>query len=457
MGPIGRREFLQRGLLLGGGAVLLGTVGAACTRGGIQQGGDGGSIRTLGEALPPLEALQGLSEKFTTDTGIQVNIEPYEFETALSKTIFDFTSGEANYDFVMGIYYNMGKYAANGMIVPVQELIDQNPNDAVDLSNMYQPVLDVSCIYQGDLYALPCTAQTMYLWYRKDLFEHPDEQKKFGDAYGYELPIPSSDNIITFDQFRDLAEFFTREAGDSLAGEALSNPFYGTTIQGKRHPAVFYEFANYIGAWGGSIIDDAGNVAVNDDAVVDALEYFVGLTKWSPPGAAEYTWDDALAVMQQGQIAMCIMWFDAAPALEDETQSRVAGKVGYAPNPKNVNLAHKYGGWAWYVNADSQNQEEAIQFIQWTNQPDVALDWLDGGGLPSNTEVINSDKYKSLPFNAGREVALQNITAWPDEETWTEEMVDSGVRAVSSAVAGAASPTAALDEFASKIEEIRGS
>ena len=446
-----RRQVLRNAFAVGGGIALAGSFSACGAVGSSSSKVT--SLRTIGEALPPLENLAELSKQFTAETGISLTIEPYVYDTALSKTVFDFTSNQAQYDFVMGIYQELGKYAGNNMIMPIDDMLN-GEKYAVNLDDFSQAVLDAGCRYDGKTYGLPATAQTMYLWYRKDLFGDKDEQKAFADKYGYELPIPSSQNIITFEQFRDLAEFFTRKKGDRLAGENLSSDFYGTCIQGKRHVAIVYEFLNYIGAWGGAILGDDGSVTINSPEVVDALDFYVGLKQFSPPGTGEYTFDDALVAMQQGNIALCIMWFDAAPALEDASKSKVAGKVGYAPNPKKVNLVHTFGGWNWYVNADSKKHEETLQFMRWTNQEDVALEWMKVGGLPSRLDVLQSDAFNEIVWNGGREVALQNIIGIPSNITWASELMDAMALSLSSVVAGQKRSAEALQELSAAIEKL---
>src|SRR5689334_9899350 len=262
------------------------------------------TLHLIGEALPPFQAIPEVVQPFTKETGIKVEIHPYEFETALAKTQLDFAGKTANYDVVMGIYYNLGKYAANNSILPFEQFLnDPNLRDSnVKIDNFFQPVLDVSVRYKGKLYGLPATAQTMFLWYRKDLFSDPTEQAAFKKRYGYALPIPSDEQPITWTQYRDLAEFFTRRKGDHLAGHILDSDFFGTCLQAKRHPALWYEFSNYLAGWGGDVVDGSGNVVIDSVAAREALKFYISLKAFSPPGTLQYTWDDALTAFQQGHV-----------------------------------------------------------------------------------------------------------------------------------------------------------
>jgi len=413
-------------------------------------------LNLIGEGLTPFEAIQPLSEDFTQQTGISVKIHPYEFETALKKTLLDFTAGTAQYDVVMGIYFNLGKYAELGEILPLQPYYDDGTlNDPeVKLESFFKPVMDFSCYYDDTLYGLPATAQTMYLWYRKDLFGDPAEQAAFREQLGYPLPQPDAEHPISWRQYRDLAYFFTRPAGSTLAGEVLEQDFYGTTIQARRHPAVWYEFANYLYSFGGHIFDpETGDVVIDSPEAKKALRFYLSLRECSPPGAPQFTWDDALSLFQQGRLALVTMWFDSSPALERPDESRVAGKVGYAPNPYNEEtgvLACQYGGWAFYINADTPHPKEAYRLIEWLNRPDIQERWAALGGLPATISTFESEEYRRSPRRMAEQASLQHATAW-SRRPYSSEVLSLGAEAISSAAVGQRSPDEALTLLAKKI------
>lgn len=96
---------------------------------------------------------------------------------------------------------------------------------------------------------------------------------------------------------------------------------------------------NFLYSFGGAIMDtnypsQYGPIVINSPRAVEATEYYKSLLKYSPPDSLNFTWDDALALMQQAKVAMYLMWTDSTYALEDREQSKVAGKKGYAMIPK---------------------------------------------------------------------------------------------------------------------------
>jgi multiple sugar transport system substrate-binding protein len=439
-------------------AILVSALLLSCTQPGQQSPV---TLNLIGEALPPFQAIPEVTREFTEKTGIRVEIHPYEFETALSKTQLDFTGNTGNYDVVMGIYFNLGKYVENNDILELSPfMVDASLHDPeVKLDNFFKPVLDVSCYYKGKLYGLPATAQTMFLWYRRDLFEHPEERAAFQQRYGYPLPVPDAEKAITWDQYRDLAEFFTRKKGERLAGQVLSEDFYGTCLQAKRHPALWYEFGNYLSSFGGEIVDGRENVTVNSPQVVEALNFYISLKKFSPPGTLQYTWDDALTAFQQGRIALTTMWFDATPSLDDPNSSRVVSKVGYGLIPVKTGVDRnvaQYGGWAFYINADSKHPREAYQLIQWLNRPDVQLKWAKSGGLPSTISTFEDPEYLAIPYHPAERQALNYTVAWT-RAPYSEEINSKGIEALSRAVSGQEDPKRALDWLADEIKKIQTS
>lgn len=450
-----RHRFLVFSLVV---AILSTVILLSCNKSGQQPSV---TLHLIGEALPPFQAIPDVTKDFTQKTGINVEIHPYEFETALSKTQLDFTGKTGNYDVIMGIYFNLGKYAENKYILDLSPFMtDTSIHDPeVKLENFFKPVLDVSCYYKDKLYGLPATAQTMFLWYRRDLFENAEEQAGFQKKYGYALPKPTNETPITWTQYRDLAEFFTRKKGDRLAGQILTEDFYGTCLQAKRHPALWYEFGNYLSSFGGDIVDERENVVVNSSQALEALNFYISLKSFSPPGTLQYTWDDALTAFQQGHVALTTMWFDATPSLDDPNSSRVIGKVGYGLIPVKTGVEKKvaqYGGWGFYINADSKHPKESFQLIQWLNRPDIQLKWAKMGGLPSTKSTFDDPEYLAIPYHPAQREALNHAVAWT-RAPYSEEINSKGIEALSRAVSGQEDAKAALDWLAEEIKKIQAS
>ena len=181
----------------------------------------GTTLRTIGEALPPLEAMDKLKHKFEERTGIKVIIEMYEHSEAVNKVMLDLNSRRGRYDFILQPHRELGRFVANGHLTPIDRFMSdpklRDPNFKPE-EVLYQSLWKEISWYGGKAYGFPFTALTMYLWYRKDLIEDPKEQAGFKAKYGYDMQVPA-----TWDQYRDLAAWFTRR-DPRFYGTANSRP-----------------------------------------------------------------------------------------------------------------------------------------------------------------------------------------------------------------------------------------
>src|SRR5262249_12418519 len=137
--------------------------------------------------------------------------------------------------------------------------------------------------------------------YRKDLFEDPAEKGAFRERYGYELAPPK-----TWEQFRDVAQFFTRpEKG--LYGAAL----YYAGLDG--YDDVTMAFDQILWSFGGQWSDPAtGTVegVLNSPQGVKALEFFAReLKQYTPPGSESYGLFQATEPFSSGKVAMAQNWY----------------------------------------------------------------------------------------------------------------------------------------------------
>ena len=356
----------------------------------------GVTIRVIAEQQNPTLAMQKQIPKFEEITGIKVELEIGPMDNVVGKEILALESGTGAYDIISIPYQFLGQLVENGYLQPLDPFLNRKDLklEDFDKSDLISGMVSASGEWKGVSYGIPSNSCIMIMFYRKDIFENPEEKAAFKAKYGYELKVP-----VNWIQYRDLAEFFTRKPGDNLMGETLKHSFYGTSIAGKRHDAMTCEWLNYAWSFGGGIFDEKGNLVINNPKNVEALEYFKDLAKFSPPGVSNNTWDELTTQMQQGIVAMEIQWNDCAPSIEDPETSKVVGKVGYALIPKReVPVAH-FGAWTYFIPVDAPNAEAAWLFLQWVNtykvQKAIALE----GGFPCLTSVYNDPELsEKLPY-----------------------------------------------------------
>jgi multiple sugar transport system substrate-binding protein len=357
------------------------------------------TLKIIGEALPPLDALAKKSAEFTAITGIKVDVEGRDMDSLNQKLTADFVGGTGLYDVGMVWWGWVPAYVENDWLVPNSEMMKNKDitYSGFDLKKSIanQNWLNMLASYKNEIYGVPFSVHILLHYWRWDLFENPEEMKNFKKMYGYDLPSPP----INFQQLKDTSYFFTRKAGQMMAGKALDHDVYGITLCGKRHSSTVYNWCNYLYASGGHYVDsptqyDYGPVIVNSKVAVKALEYYKDLVDNAcPPGTVTYTWDEQLAAIQTGLAVQTTLWADAAYATSvDESQSKVVGKIAYTGQPIGTRKIVNMNGWVLAVAKSSKNPEPAWLFLQWSQKPEVQALLMSNGtiALPDSAYTVPS-------------------------------------------------------------------
>ncbi len=409
----------------------------------------GSTIRTIGEALPPLEALDKVKTKFTELTGIEVVIEQYAHEEAVDKVMLDLNARTGRYDFIIQPHRELGRFVENNHVVAFERFMDDPKLRDPDFhpeEELYVNLWKEISWYGGKPYGFPFTAITMFLWYRADLVNDPQERAGFKAKYGYDLKAPENWN-----EYKDMAEWFTRP----------DKGFYGTAIQGKRHVALWYEWLNFLYSFGGDVLEtdkgyEYGPIVINSPEAIASLDYYTSLLKYCPSDTLNYDWDGAMAAMQQARIFECIMWNDATYAVEDPKQSTVAGKMGFGMVPQGKGgKVGQVEGWTYLIPTYSKNKEAAYLFIQWALKYDNQLEQHLTGGASPRPDVYAHPEVKKLTYS---QAAMDTNSSALPKATFPEspQMTDIIVLALSDALAGKKSSKEALDWAALEIHKLLG-
>jgi multiple sugar transport system substrate-binding protein len=297
------------------------------------------------QALDPLNFSGPLWEELT---GIEISVVEVPFDEMFVKTMAEHRAGTGAYDVLNVVPSQMPDLVRAGVLEPLDPYIDQYGN---------RPHLDTNgAVYRdnrmtvdGTVYGLPDDGDVNLLYYRKDLFEDPDNQAEFAQAYGYDLAPPA-----TWEQFDDIAQFFTDKYAPDLYGTAL--------IRAVGLVEPFFE--ERFRVEGGRFFDpDTMAATINSEAGVEALAGMMGEHAWVPPGAEAWGFVEVLAAWLSGDVAMTISWppfgrWSAGygtdtDALSWVPKSQIAGKVGYALPPGGTpELAN---GFALGLSSQSRN------------------------------------------------------------------------------------------------------
>lgn len=437
-----------------GGGASPAPAGSQAATGTWSQQYAGTKLTMIGEATLNSQVLEKLLPDFKAKTGIDVSIEQAPYDNVIQKVTLNAQTKQGAYDIVSLPYEFLGAFAEKSWITPIDDRLANTAAFApgFDPKAIIPALWKASSVWRDKTYGAPSNSAVMMMFYRKDLFENADEQAAFKAKYGYDLAVPK-----TWQQYRDAAEFFTRKAGASAAGQPLAADLAGVAMTGKRHVATVLEWMDYGWTFGGGILDDSGNLVIDSKQSVDALDYMLGLRPFAQPGYTSATWDETTATLQQGNAALSITWGDTAGAMEAADQSAVVGKIGYGEIPSlkdgDPKIAH-LGSWTYVIPSDAKNADAAWLFLQWALSAPVQQEMAKGGGLPALTSTFQDPELiSSLPYWKQELTSLNESKSRPRIPEWGA-MSDILQDAISNAISDQASSSAALSGAATKLKGV---
>lgn len=209
----------------------------------------------------------------------------------------------------------------------------------------YFPALIENDTIAGRLVALPWWTDVGVLYYRTDLLQ----------KYGFAPPR-------TWQDMTGIAH--TIQNAERKAG---NRRIWGFVFQGKAYEGLTCNALEWISSFGGgTIIDDDGNIIVNNPHTIAALTLagsWVG--DIAPVGVLNYDEEAARGVFQTGNAIFMRNW-PYAYSLAQSADSPVRGKVGVVPLPSGGpggKSMGTLGGWQLAVSRYSKHPKEAADLI----------------------------------------------------------------------------------------------
>ncbi|MDH3689221.1 MAG: extracellular solute-binding protein [Gammaproteobacteria bacterium] len=372
----------------------------------------GTEINVICEGYPPCYALRDVSPEFTERTGIKVNFEFGDLLAIAQRMLAEQLTGSEYFDGMQVLSYHLGLFGEQGFYTPLQKFMDdpklRDPNFKVE--DFVPALFQQSSVYNGTQVALPFQYLATFGVIRKDIVADPDERKAFKAKYGRELPEPGLImEIESYDQWRDLAEFFTRKKGETLAGKVLENDVYGTSAPFKRHLTVFWMYWATLVANGGEIFDVNGNVATDKGtAAADSLQWLLDMREYAPPSYREYTWDEQYRDFCAGLIFMTTFWPDAVYYLEDSNECVSAGNIGYFVLP-NTHRSMPFV-YSWVIPPTAKNPEGSYLLMQWALSRDIQEKATPMGWIATTRADVISMDWSGHPQIHG-DMAIKRVIA----------------------------------------------
>lgn len=370
-------------------------------------------IRIAVRKFGPFEsAMQKLWDGYCKLTGCQLQAEmiPMDLDDLHKAIIADGGLKNGDWDIAHVVTDWLLEAWTAGALQDLQPRIAQNPPDGFPdgWSNSLLSMQQFGEAVAG----LPFHDGPECLIYRKDLFNNPFEQQKFQQQYGRPLVVPQ-----TWDDFRDVARFFTRPE-DNL---------YGTVFAGypDGHNTVF-DFCLQLWTRGGSLLDNKGEVNIHSPEAVAGLDFYRQLLRDKTlihPGTMQYESVQTGMAFARGEAAMMVNWFGFASMCEVIEESTVKGKVDIAPIPSasGEHSASLNVYWLYTIGSGSKHKDVAYDFLRYaTNQRNDKLLTLEGGIGCRKSTWVDPGINAIIPYYYKLEELHQSAKMLPQLTTWAQ-------------------------------------
>ena len=319
------------------------------------------------------------------------------------------------------------QFAAAGWAEPLDAYLG-NEREAV--LSRYLPAYREANTVGNQVIALPALADSLFLYYRKDLLAK------------YQQQPPAT--------WPELA----RVAKKIQQGENDPN-LQGLSFQGKAVEGAVCTFLLPYWSLGGEIIRDGKMSFERGKAEA-------GLNMWrtmvsdgvAKKNSAEVGTDDTRKEFQAGRVIFGVNWGYAWNHFQDGADTRVRDKVGVIklpamPGGKTVSCM---GGWNWAVSAYGKNKPASVALVRWLSSPEVSKQLaLKGSFHPVFASVYRDPEVLAVvPWFADALPVVE--TARPRPVTPVYRAISDALRINTNTVmAGVKTPKQALDEIEQRV------
>lgn len=395
---------------------MLAAGGAAATSYGFGAKAQEMNVRFVGERYPALEfyvkKMQAALPNVRVTADLMPNAPLKELQT------ITLSSGADSIDVMLGNDLTIANFAQNGWLEPLDDYIAKH-KDEYQLGDFAKTAMS-SASFSGKVYGLPVLTNTQLFAYRQDLFE------------GKGLKPP-----VSFDDYM-------------AAAGALNSPTVAGTVMTLKGDGVLNEGHWYLNAIGDGWFDDKKKPTFNSAKGMKAIETMKSLTRFAPRGYTANGNDESTILFQQGAAAMGMQWLTRTAAMERPDQSKIIGKMMWAPPP--------LGGQVVVADSlaiskfSSRNKDTLFRLIAATLSP---ANQREGASLACPTRVSaleDAELKQRFRYYSVLPTALDKGATFPKFAEF-KEVSETVTRRILQAVTGEMPVKEALDVGAKEAEE----
>lgn len=379
------------------------------------------------------DLMRQLFDKYqAANPGVKIDIETGGATSELQRQYLStvLNAKDSAIDVFMIDVVNPAQYFSSGWVEPLNAYVGE-PAQAMA---PYLPVYASANVVDGKIAALPAFADSMFMYYRKDLLaKHGIAEPKTWD----ELAAASK-------------KIMAAEGNPALQG---------LSIQGAPIEGAVCTFLLPYWSQGKEFNDAAGKMTLDKAAATKGLQGWLGLVDQGvmKKNIAEVKTGDTVNEFKAGQVVFAINWGFAWDRFQGDKDSTVQGKVGVMPLPAVAGgkSATCIGGWQWAVSAFSKSKAEAAKLVRFMSSPDSAKFLaVQGSLMPVYPQTYtDADVVKAVPWFKDAAAVVVAGKSRPKSERYGE--VSDVIRTTTSAVlARTKSPAEGVDEIENRLRRV---
>lgn len=345
------------------------TSGAACM---VAPPDKAVTVSYLGNKFPIIEYYGEQLKSCENVKNVKVNLDWLPSNEKVQKATLILSGGDNSYDIIQATDGNIYEWADKNWILPLDDLVAKYKTQ-YNLADFADATLDRGRI-NGKQYGWPIDQNAQIFFYRKDIW----------DKYSLK-PLITWDEAI--EQFKMLQ-----------AKKETTYPYSATYAKGSDFAG---EFARHLKAAGGQWFNGTA-AAFNDAKGVAAAKKMKELFAYMAPDILTYTNDKVMIALLQGDAACASLYISRTAQMDDPTQSKVVGKIAYAPDPSYTPtgpVGTLLGGDDYAIPAKTKTDPDLIfrVILEVTKTASMKgganLGWMTRTSVADDPEVVAKNRY----------------------------------------------------------------
>jgi len=263
---------------------------------------------------------------------------PASQDTSHDMLVTSLAAGESVYDVFSCNVIWPAEFSQAGYALPIDRFIEEDDFDIEDFSKGYISAYT----FQGQMWGLPWYGNVGQLYYRTDIIENPPK---------------------TWDELIEMAQANVGKGGTTT----------GFVLQAAQYEGLVCNALEYIGSFGGTVVDGDGNITINNDGVRKALTQMKKIVDAGivPANFNAFQENECTNMFTGGEAIFMRNWPGTYATATNPEASKVAEHVGVTVLPAgDAGNAATLGGWGWMINRNSKNPRAAWDFIKFVAGPE---------------------------------------------------------------------------------------